>query len=327
MRIVRDVAELRRDDRPRLVAVGVFDGVHRGHQRILRELVSRAAACGGRSVALTFEPHPLEVVGPNGAPPLLTPPQAKLDLMAELGVDTALVMDFSPDLARMSPREFAVEVLGRALGSSQVLVGFNFTFGHRGQGRAGTLVRLGREAGFKVTVFPPIRVGGRCVSSSAVRELVQGGEVDQAALLLGRPHRVGGVVEAGERRGRALGFPTANLRPDPALAYPAPGVYAVTVLWGGRSWGGVANLGQRPTFGGGRNWLEVHLLGFDGDLYGQWLEVDFERRLRDERRFGSVEELRAQIARDVSCAQAVLRDLAGADGGPAHLQRPESVLK
>jgi len=294
-------------DRPRAVAVGVFDGVHLGHQRLIRRATARARRCGGESLVLTFDPHPRSILCPDTAPRLLTLLPDKSRLIAALGAHTLVVARFDEGLARRSPEEFVAQVLKEALGADSVFVGFNFTFGHRGAGDAASLQRLGRAAGIEVNILEPICVEGITVSSTTVRHLIASGSPERAHPLLGRPYTLAGRVVRGEGRGRGLGFPTANVAFDPRLVVPAPGVYAVWAYLGGRRLPGVANAGRRPTFGRGLEMrLEVHLLDRDDDLYGEELAVEFIARLRGEHCFPDEGTLAARIGQDIAQARRVL---------------------
>lgn len=271
------------EPRPRRVAVGEFDGVHIGHREVIR----------GSDTVLTFEPHPLRVVRPEAAPKLLTSLDVKAELIAEMGVEELVVIPFDRGFAEQTPAEFIDRVLVERLGAERVSVGENFRFGHRA---AGDCALLTSDSRFETRVVPLIEVDGEIVSSSHIRGLVLAGEVEAGARFLGRPFRVRGEVVKGDRRGRTIGFPTANIVPDEALVCPGHGVYAA------RADGACAavSVGVRPTFGTGRAVLvEAYLLDTDLDLYGRMLTVEFLARLRGERRFDSVEALVAQMDRDV----------------------------
>ncbi|MBX6376995.1 MAG: bifunctional riboflavin kinase/FAD synthetase [Clostridia bacterium] len=313
MLVVRDPRELPDGGgRGRYVAIGAFDGVHLGHRRLLREMVEDARREGVVGVVLTFDPHPRAVLQSHRPLRYLTTQEEKLRLMAELGVETVLLYPFTPSFARMTPESFVRQVLVGELRAARVYVGFNFTFGRDGAGTPELLGSLGAELGFDTRVYGPVRVDGEPVSSSRVRQALEAGDVRRAAALLGRPYCLEGVVQHGEARGRTIGFPTANIAVPAERCRPALGVYAVRVDVAGALWAGVANLGRRPTFGGGAELLEVHLLDFDGELYGSRARVCFEARLREERRFPDVTALQEQIRRDV---QAARRALASPFGG------------
>jgi riboflavin kinase / FMN adenylyltransferase len=273
----------------RSVAVGTFDGVHLGHREVIR----------GSDSVLTFDPHPVSVVAPQHTPKLLTTLERKAELIASLGVKELIVIPFDAEFARRSADDFVKDVLVGALGATQVAIGENFRFGHKAQGDSRLLSTDGR---FATVVHPLLEVDGEVVSSSHIRGLVLAGEVSEANRLLGSPFQLRGEVVHGDERGRELGFPTANLIPEEALACPGHGVYAC--IADGPATGGplpaAVSIGVRPTFQTGRGELiEAYLLDFDGDLYGGELQLEFLERLRGERRFGSPEALIEQMHRDV----------------------------
>ncbi len=296
---------------PSAVTAGNFDGVHRGHQALVSAAVARARAAGGRSIVLTFDPHPARVLRPAHAPAALTTLAQKEELLAGLGVDRLAVLPFDAELARLSPEEFARAVLRDTLRARDVVVGESFRFGHRREGDARTLVELGARLGFDVHAVPAVLDGGRPVSSSRIRSELGHGHVGAAAALLGRPYFVDAGVVRGEGRGRTLGVPTANLASDNEIL-PAPGVYAgYCRVPPGEPWPAVVNLGRRPTFGGGELALEAHLIGFAGDLYGARVRLSFHERLRDEERFPSQEALVARIRDDVERTRDLLSGARG----------------
>jgi riboflavin kinase / FMN adenylyltransferase len=277
--------------RPRHVAVGEFDGVHLGHREVMR----------GADTVLTFEPHPRTVVSPDSAPKLITPLETKADLIAGLGVEELVVIPFDGAFASRSAQDFIDGVLVGQLGAERVSVGENFRFGHRARGDV-DLLRA--QDAFATRVVELVEHDGETVSSTHIRGLIEGGLMARAAEFLGSPFQLRGTVAHGDKRGRALGFPTANIVPDPALVYPGHGVYAcraaVEVDGDWRWWPAATNVGVRPTFVTGRGLLvEAYLLGFEGDLYGRELRLVFLDRLRGELRFESVDELIAQMGRDV----------------------------
>jgi riboflavin kinase/FMN adenylyltransferase len=277
------------EPRPRRVAVGEFDGVHIGHREVIR----------GSDTVLTFEPHPLQVIRPEAAPKLLTSLAVKSELIAELGVEELVVVPFDPGFAEQTPAEFIDRVLVERLGAVHVAVGENFRFGHRA---AGDPALLAADPRFVTRVVPLIEVDGEVVSSSHIRGLILAGEVELAAHFLGTPFQLRGEVVSGERRGRELGFPTANIVPDQALVYPGNGVYAA------RADGicAAVSVGVRPTFGTGRAVLiEAYLIDVEMDLYGKVLRLEFLERLRGERRFDSIAALIDQMHRDVERTREV----------------------
>jgi len=282
--------------RPRRIAVGEFDGVHLGHREVIR----------GSDTVLTFEPHPLQVVRPEAAPKLLTSLEAKAELIAELGVDELVVIPFDDGFAHQTPAEFVDHVLVDCLRATRVSVGENFRFGHRAAGDPAMLVA---DARFETRVVPLVEVDGEIVSSSHIRGLVLAGEVELAARFLGAPFQLRGPVVQGDRRGRTLGFPTANLVPDEALVCPGHGIYAART----EEACAAVSIGVRPTFGTGRALLvEAYLLDWDEDLYGRELRIDFLARLRGERRFDSPAALTDQMRHDVEQTRELCRRAAGA---------------
>lgn len=297
-------------DRPLYVAIGVFDGVHLGHQTLLEKTVADARARDAVSFALTFDPHPLQIVaGGRFAPRLLTSMEDRLYLLRRTGIDHVLVVPFTPWLAQLEPECFVADILAATLGVARIYVGFSFTFGRGGRGTPELLRELGQRWGIEVVEFPPVRLGDTVVSSTQIREALQKGDVASASTCLGRPFLYQETVVHGDARGRTLGFPTANLPDNGSLALPADGVYAVAVgLESGELLGGVANLGRRPTITEhGDRLLEVHLLDFKGDLYGQSLRVAFLDFIRSEQRFTGLDELKQTIARDAREALAIIQ--------------------
>jgi riboflavin kinase/FMN adenylyltransferase len=277
--------------RSRHVAVGEFDGVHLGHREVMR----------GADTVLTFEPHPRTVVSPDSAPKLITSLETKADLIAGLGVQELVVIPFDGAFAGRSAQDFIDHVLVGQLGAERVSVGENFRFGHRAKG---DVALLRAQDAFETRVVEMVELDGELISSTHIRELIESGVMDRAGACLGSPFQIRGHVAHGDKRGRALGFPTANLVPDPALVYPGHGVYACRAAveldgeW--RWWPAATNVGVRPTFVTGRGLLvEAFLLGFDGDLYERELRLAFLQRLRGELRFESVDELVEQMGRDV----------------------------
>jgi riboflavin kinase/FMN adenylyltransferase len=290
------------------VTVGNFDGVHRGHQALVRVAVEDARSAAGTAVVLTFDPHPSRVLSPDRAPSALMTLEQKAETLAGLGIGRLAVLPFTRELAARSPAEFARSVLAEALGARLVVVGSNFRFGHGRSGDLETLTALGQDLGFRVHGVPPLLQDGAPISSTRIREAVFRGAVDAVVPLLGRRFFVDGRVVSGAGRGRQLGIPTANLDVVNETL-PDRGVYACFCRVGGGQGPlreAVVNLGRRPTFGGGETTLEAHLLDFQGDLYGQILRVEFVLRLREERPFAGVPALLEQIRRDIEEARRVL---------------------
>jgi riboflavin kinase/FMN adenylyltransferase len=291
-----------------VVTIGVFDGVHRGHQAIIGEAVARAKAAGVPSVVLTFDPHPSEVVRPGSHPSVLTSPKYKAALVEALGADVLCVLEFTPEFSRLTPAEFAHLVLVEHLHASAVVVGENFRFGHKAAGDVAALAETGERFGFAAAGVPLVRDGGTTISSTYVRGCVDAGDVAAAARALGREHRIEGVVVRGDERGRTLGYPTANLRTPPHTAVPADGVYAAWLVLRGERLPAAVSVGTNPTFEGRERRVEAYVLDFDGDLYGAEVALDFVASLRaaDTMTFDSVDALVAQIGRDVTNTRELL---------------------
>lgn len=286
-----------------VVGIGVFDGVHLAHQELIGRVVQHARATGRPSVVLTFDPHPQEVL--TGHPlPRLASLEERLARIARIGVDSAKVLRFSREFSQASPEEFVRDVLVARLAPVRVVVGFNFTFGRGGRGNAHTLAELGAKYGFDVETVESVSLGDQTVSSSAIRQSLESGDVENAARLLGQPYTLTGVVTTGAGRGRTIGFPTANLAPRPeTLKRPGKGVYSADATpEGGATYPALVNIGTRPTFDGTATEIvpEIYLHGFSGDLVGKGLSVTFLSRVRDEKRFGSVSELVEQIKSDLA---------------------------
>jgi len=299
-----------------VVTIGVFDGIHRGHAEIIGKAVALANERNVPSVLITFVPHPSEVVRPGSHPPVLTTLVRRAELVEELGVDVFCPLPFTLEFSQMPPDEFVHRALVDQLHASAVIVGANFRFGHKAAGDVSTLQALGRTFGFTAEGVALLADGETTLSATYVRSCVAAGDLRAAARALGRPHRVDGIVERGDQRGRVLGFPTANLRTDAWAAVPADGVYAGRVVrldeWGRTVPGGVLgsaaiSVGTNPTFETRQRRVEAYVLDFDGDLYGQALGVEFVERLRGMEKFNGVDALVEQMHRDV----AVTRDLLG----------------
>lgn len=292
-----------------VATVGTFDGVHRGHQDVLRRLAARARTAGLRSILVTFAGHPLDLLRPEAAPLQLTPGHEKLEAIAETGIDYVAVLPFTRALAELDAEQFVDRVLLDRFRMRELFIGHDHGFGRNRSGDAATLQALGAERGFAVDVIAPVRVeGGRTASSTAVRAAVESGDLESATALLGRPYGALGRVVRGDQRGRLLGYPTLNVQPpEPRKLLPPDGVYAVRVQTPSGAFGGMLNLGGRPTFGDQRRSLEAHLFDASGDWYGRTVRVDFVQRLRDVQRFDTADALVAQLHQDAQAAGAALR--------------------
>lgn len=299
MRVVRSLDELDRPLPAPVLSIGNFDGVHRGHRRILHTVVEKARERRGTAVAMTFDPHPAKVLAARIAPPLLTTLEQKLQLLAAAGVDVTLVLPFTQELSHLSPRRFVEEIVCQRLGTQVLCIGASFRFGHQQAGDATLLAPLGREFGFTLKVIPPVVVRGQAASSSLIRRLIIEGEVAKAVRLLGRPFVLTGEVQPGAGRGGPLGFHTLNLVPEQECL-PRRGVYITETFLAGCAFPSATNVGVRPTFDGQRLVVESHLLDFSQRIERGRLEVRFYQRLRAEKKFPSPEALGAQIHRDVA---------------------------
>ena len=290
-----------------VVTVGTFDGMHRGHRDVVQRLVDRAAAAGLPSLLVTFDPHPLEIVNPAAAPPLLTVREEKIEILAETGLDYVAVVPFTRQLADYSAEEFVELVLRSRFRMRQLLIGYDHGFGRSRAGDVSVLRTLGQRDGFDVEVVDAVEApDGHSISSTAIRRSVAGGDLDKAADSLGRLYSVGGIVVHGEQRGRQLGFPTLNLAPPPRKLLPPEGVYAARVQTPRGTFGAMVNLGPRPTFGDSTVGIEAFLLDTTVDLYGSHVRLEFVARLRDTRRFPDAAALVEQIRRDEIAARAAL---------------------
>jgi len=311
MEFIRGLHNLRPAHRGCVATIGNFDGVHLGHQAVIGQLAVKSGELGLPTAVIVFEPQPLEYFAPERAPARLTRLREKVQALRRYSVDRVLCVRFDQRFAGMSPAEFIDQVLVAGLGVRYLVVGDDFRFGHDRAGNFQTLVEAGRRAGFQVVNMHSFRIDGERVSSTRVREALAAGELDTAARLLGRPYRLCGRVAHGDKRGRTIGFPTANLHLHRDKA-PVSGVFAVEVFGLDREpVPGVANVGHRPTVGGTHTRLEVHLFDFDADIYGRHLAVDFLNCIRAEQRFDSLDALVAQIGRD---SRAAREWLAGRDG-------------
>jgi riboflavin kinase/FMN adenylyltransferase len=292
-----------------VLALGNFDGLHRGHLKIIERVRRGAAEHGGTPMAMTFDPHPSRIVRPDKAPPLLMTKAQRLEALDRAGIAAVAVVRFTTELSRWDPEAFVRTVLVDWLRVSEVWVGANFLFGHDRSGNFSTLRTLGQRYGFRADKIDPVRYKEFVVSSTRVRRLVAEGRMDEAGALLGHPYSIDGTVVAGKRRGRELGFPTANLQTENELL-PPNGVYATTATINGVVHASLTNVGVRPTFGDTtKPIIEAYVLGFNGDLYGRPLRLGFVQRLRDERKFEDVDALRAQMEADRRRAERLFAQL------------------
>jgi len=294
-------------DKGTIVTVGMFDGVHRGHWAVLEEICERARAADRRSVLVTFDPHPLRIVRPEHAPPLLTTPLEKKEILAESGLEYAVFIAFTDALSRYSPRRFVEEILVGRLHVEELVIGYDHGFGRGRSGNADTLREIGAVIGFGVDVVPPVEAGGEAVSSTRIRAAVADGRMEEARVCLGRPYSIRGVVVRGDGRGRGLGFATANLEVSASeKLIPPAGIYAVRGVLKQGTYVGALHLGPRPTFIGSPPSIELHLLDFDSDIYGEAVRVDFVQYLRPVLPFDSAQALIEQMRADIDLARRVV---------------------
>lgn len=311
MKVVYGIENLSHRLKKPILTIGVFDGVHIGHQHIIKKVVNIAKARRDTSVVLTFDPHPLRLLKPEEAPPFLTSLQHRLRLIAQLGIELCLVLNFDARLAGSSPEKFIKNILVERIGASEVLVADNFVFGKDRSGDVPRLQALGSKYSLLVKGFEPIKFDGQPISSSRIRTLIERGQLRDAAKLLGRPVTILGTVVEGDARGKLLGFPTANVNPHHE-AIPPSGVYAVAIKFDNSNYGGILNIGTRPTFYGIHKEdkepsIEVHIFDFSKRIYGRDIEVSFVKKLRGEMKFPDKEKLIRQIRKDEKKAKRILR--------------------
>ena len=304
MQIIRDLAKLGAPPFP-VVALGNFDGVHAGHQEILKTAIARARAANGAAFALTFDPLPAKVLNPARAPRLIMTSEDKAEALRQSGIDGVIVLEFTHALSRLSPREFVREYLRGRIGARTVVVGHNVSFGHDRAGDAATMRDLGRESGFDTVIVGPVRIAGMDVSSTNVREAIAAGDMAAAARLLGRSHFVSGPVIHGRERGRTIGFPTANIGAR-TECLPPDGVYATRLILPDGAYPSITNIGMRPTFAEPERTIEAHVFDFSRDIYDQDVKLEWIERIRPERKFDSAQALAAQIAADLRRAREIL---------------------
>ena len=288
------------------VTVGVFDGIHLGHQALIRGVIDSTKGTRALPSVFTFRNHPLSVLAPVYAPPLLTTEEMRIEIFASLGIKMAVIVPFDHALADLSPEEFAREILFKRLRARHVVCGYNFCFGRGGSGDANMLCRIGQDMGFVVEQMEPVTIRNMIVSSTRIREFLSQGMVEMAAEFLGRPYGIRGIVEKGMGRGKTLNYPTANLAFPQDLLIPAAGVYAVRIVADGGIYNGMMNIGLNPTFPPEHFSAEAHLFDFHGDLLEKKLEIKFIRRMRDEVKFETMETLSSQLKKDEKTARRIL---------------------
>lgn len=308
MKVIRDLEEIRSPLKDPVLTIGNFDGVHKGHLALFERVKSIAKEINGTSVVMTFDPHPIKVLRDGSGPPVITPTPQKLRLIKEAGIDVIICLPFTKEFASIPARDFVKNILVDKIGVRYVVVGYDYAFGRNREGNIESLKKMADEFGFKVEVVGPVSIDGFVVSSTMIRKLVQEGRLREAKKLLGRNYQVTGIVVKGRNRGaRLLGYPTANLKLIDELT-PKMGVYAVRVHFNGKVYNGVANIGLNPTFGNGAFSVETHILGFNGDILGKEIRLEFIERLRDEKKFRNPEELSEQIKKDIERAKEILKN-------------------
>jgi riboflavin kinase/FMN adenylyltransferase len=305
VRLLRSLDNLPNDLRRGAVTIGNFDGVHRGHARIIERLLAKAQEVRGPAIVFTFDPHPVRLLRPQAAPPPLTWTDRKAELLGELGASAIIAYPTDDALLQLSPEAFFQAIIQEKLAARSLAEGPNFYFGKGRAGDINTLTRLCDQANISLEVVQPVTIAGEFVSSSRVRAAIGAGDVDLARQMLTRPYRLRGMVTHGAGRGTKIGFPTANLEAIDTLL-PAQGVYAARGLTAANIWPAAVNIGPNPTFGEQALKVEVHLIGFSGPLHGQPLEVEFVSRLRGVRQFDSVDQLKAQLALDIAAASEII---------------------
>lgn len=302
MKIFNEIIKLDADFPGITIALGAFDGIHIGHQKIISRAVELAKKINGTSVVFTFSNHPLSVVAPQRCPLQLVTQDYKAELIQELGVDILVTIPFTTQFFHLSAQQF-INLAMENFSPQHIVVGPNYFFGYKRSGTPEFLQQSGLQHGFNVEIHPAVYVNNTVVSSTLIRQMILAGNIDQAAQLLGRLVNVKGVVIHGAQRGREMGYPTINLEIANQLILPADGVYAVSLCLGNRLYNGVANIGNNPTFNGSDRRLEVHILDYSGDLYGQWVTVNFLKQIREQITFASADELKFQIRQDIKAAQ------------------------
>jgi riboflavin kinase/FMN adenylyltransferase len=302
MEIIFGIDQIKKPFINPVVTLGNFDGVHLGHQRIFERLEAEAVRIQGEAIVITFEPHPLKILSPKYCPPLITPFKKKMMLIEKIGIKTVLCIEFSLAFAEISPLKFVRDVLVEKVNTKKVIIGYNYHFGKGKSGNAETLKKICKRFNIEVEVMEALTIDHIIVSSSKIRELIQEGNVEKASKLLGRDYPIIGKVIEGAKRGYALGYPTANLEISEEL-YPKTGVYAVEVQWKNQVFKGLANVGYNPTFDTKAFSLEVHILNFNREIYGDEVQVNFKKRIRDEIRFDSPSHLIDQIRKDIQWAE------------------------
>lgn len=288
-----------------VITLGNFDGLHLGHQELIKMVIRRAEERGAVSLVVTFRPHPLKILAPEKCPPLISIYEEKIRLFEKLGIDVLVKIPFTVDFSAMAPEDFVKDILCGLLGAKEIFVGYNYRFGRGREGNVQTLKKLGEKFGFTVREVEQVSVGGEVISSSKIRRLLKDGEVEHASRLLGRTYAITGIVVRGDGRGKGLGFPTANIIPKHTII-PANGVYAARLYVRDKLYDGIANIGMRPTFDKEGLTIEVHVFDFSEDIYSEEVSLYFVKKIREEKKFKNADELIRRIAADIKTAREIL---------------------
>jgi len=305
MKVIKNIADITQELQGSIITIGNFDGIHLGHQKIFKRVVAESRQQVRKPVVITFDPHPKKVIHPERRPFfILAPVEEKLSLIAAAGIDTTILIPFSPEFSQTTAEEFVNDILWNRLQTKKIIIGYDYKFGKDKGGNANLLRNYGAKLGFEVEEIAAIKLGDTIVSSTNIRLSILAGDVGMAAKMLGRPYNVRGIVSRGYRRGTEIGYPTANIESEKVI--PAIGVYAIVAEFDGKRYQGVINIGYCPTFGNEEITAEVHLLDFQGDIYGREMEVFFIDRLRDELKLESSEQLVKQIKKDIQQARTIL---------------------
>lgn len=307
MILITDLSKIKKRFTSSIITLGNFDGLHLGHQELIKMIIHRAEETASLSMVVTFRPHPLKILAPEKCPPLISIYEEKIQLFEKLGIDVLVKIPFTLDFSAMEPRDFVKNVLCDLLGAKEIFVGYNYRFGKGRKGNIRMLRDLGEELGFVVREIEQVSLDEEVISSTRIRQLLKNGEVEHAAKLLGRPYALCGIVVKGDGRGRGLGFPTANIASRHAII-PSNGVYAVKLFVRDQHYNGIVNIGMRPTFETKSLAIEVHIFDFDEDIYGEEITVYFIRKIREEKKFQNAEALIKQISKDITEALRLLSE-------------------
>lgn len=316
MILITDLKNIQKKFDNSILTLGNFDGLHLGHQELVRMIIRRARETGALSMVVTFRPHPLKILAPEKCPPLISIYEEKIKLFERLGIDVLVKIPFTLEFSAMPPEDFVRDVLCGTLGAKEIFVGYNYRFGKGREGDIRTLRGLGEKYGFTVREIEQIAFGGEVISSTKIRTLLREGDVEHAAKLLGRTYAITGIVVKGDGRGKGLGFPTANIAPKHSII-PADGVYAVRLIVREKVYDGIANIGMRPTFNKKVLAIEVYVFDFNEDIYGEDISLYFIRKIREEKKFKGAEALVTQIKSDIETAKEILSSHLAENGFPA----------